>query len=197
MSIGTGSVARLSVKFPPDIRGENRMAYENTVSLIGFPGSGKSTVGVLLAKRLGTDFVDTDLLIQAQERATLAQIIARSSHLQLRRIEEQVLLDMPIAHSVISTGGSVVYSDAIMHRLAAQTTIVYLRAKFTTVDYRISLAPDRGIASAKDQTLADIYGERIPLYERWAAITVDVDDHEPEQLAGTIVEQLEGLTAGN
>ena len=191
--IATGPTARLWVKFAFSNRGKV-MAYKHTVSLIGFPGSGKSTVGVLLAKRLGTDFVDTDLLIQAQEQATLAQIIARSSHLHLRAIEQQVLLDMPIAHSVISTGGSVVYSESIMQRLAAHSTIVYLQADLATVEYRISLAPDRGIASSKEQTLGDIYAERIPLYERWANLTVAVDNEAPEIIVGHIVEQLAANT---
>ncbi len=163
------------------------MTSQHIISLIGFPGSGKSTVGVLLAKRLGTAFVDTDILIQTQENATLAEIIARSDHHQLRKIEEQVLLDMPITTGVISTGGSVVYSKKIMQRLAAETTVVYLQATLETVDYRISLAPDRGIASGKDQTLAAIYRERIPLYEQWAALTVSVDDSPPETIVSDIL----------
>lgn len=169
------------------------MSREHTLSLIGFPGSGKSTVGVLLAKRLGIEFVDTDLLIQAREDATLAEIIARTDHHYLRDVEERVLTEMPINKSVISTGGSVVYSDKIMARLAAETTVIYLRARLATVEYRISLAPDRGIASSKNQTLADIYAERIPLYEQWAAITVDVDDDEPERLVGHIVSAMDTL----
>lgn len=168
------------------------MTPTTPVSLIGFPGSGKSTVGVLLAKHLGLDFVDTDLLIQARESATLAEIIAASDHLNLRRIEEEVLLAMDLHPAVISTGGSVVYSPAIMARLRSQTTVVYLRAQLATVDYRISLAPDRGIASAAHQTLADIYAERIPLYADYAALTVDVDDSEPERIAQTIAGKLGG-----
>lgn len=164
------------------------------ISLIGFPGSGKSTIGVLLAKRLGTDFVDTDILIQARENATLAEIIAANDHLHLRDIEEKVLLEMPIAHSVISTGGSVVYSDRIMERLSAETTVIYLRAELPTVEHRISLAPDRGIASSKDQTLADIFAERIPLYEKWADVTVAVDTDEPEVIVGHITEALNALS---
>jgi shikimate kinase len=80
-----------------------------------------------------------------------------------------------------------------MARLAAHTTVVYLRAKLETVDYRISLAPDRGIASSKNQTLADIYRERIPLYERWADITVDVDVDAPETIAGHIEAALDAV----
>lgn len=166
------------------------MSSRHIVSLIGFPGSGKSTVGVLLAKRLGTAFVDTDILIQTQENATLAEIIARSDHHHLRKIEEQVLLDMPISTGVISTGGSVVYSEKIMKRLAAETTVIYLEATLETVDYRISLAPDRGIASGKNQTLADIYRERIPLYQRWAEIRVSVDTNSPEAIVSDILKKL-------
>ncbi len=163
------------------------------ISLIGMPGSGKSTVGVLLAKRIGLAFVDTDILIQEQEQATLAEIIARSSPFVLREIEEQVLLDMPITDSVISTGGSVVYSPAIMARLSAASTVVYLRAQLETVEYRISLAPDRGIASPGNHTLEDVYNERVPLYEQYSDIVVDVDHDTPESITGQIISQLDTL----
>ncbi len=161
------------------------------LSLIGMPGSGKSTVGVLLAKRLGLDFVDTDLLIQARENATLAEIIARTDHQYLRDVEEAVLLEMPMTHGVISTGGSVIYSPEIMRRLEQQTRIIYLRARLETVTYRISLAPDRGIASPGGHTLEDIYRERVPGYERYAQITVDVDDEAPEVIVGHIAAALD------
>ena len=161
------------------------------ISLIGMPGSGKSTVGVLLAKRIGLAFVDTDILIQEQEQATLAEIIARSSPFVLREIEEQVLLDMPITDSVISTGGSVVYSPSIMARLSAASTVVYLRAQLETVEYRISLAPDRGIASPGNHTLEDVYNERVPLYEQYSDLVVDVDHDTPEAITGQIISQLD------
>ena len=162
------------------------------VSLIGMPGSGKSTVGVLLAKRLGLGFVDTDLLIQEQEQATLAEIIAAKGHEALRVIEEQVLLDMDIGGAlVISTGGSVVYSEAIMNRLSSASSVVYLRSQLATVEYRISLAPDRGIASPGSHRLEDVYNERVPLYERYAAITVDVDSEPPETISGQIATALD------
>ena len=171
------------------------MASHSTsvISLIGMPGSGKSTVGVLLAKRLGLAFVDTDLLIQEQERATLAEIIAAKGHEALRGIEEQVLLDMTIYPAIVSTGGSVVYSEAIMQRLEKASIVVYLRAQLSTIDYRISLAPDRGIASPGNHTLEDVYNERVPLYERYANITVDVDADDPEIIAGHIKSLLDAL----
>ncbi len=167
--------------------------YPRRISLIGMPGSGKSTVGVLLAKRIGLAFVDTDLLIQEQEQATLAEIIARSSPFALREIEEQVLLDMPITDSVISTGGSVIYSPAIMTRLIDVSTVVYLRARLDTVEYRISLAPDRGIASPGNHTLEDVYNERVPLYEQYSSLVVDVDTDTPETIIGRIISELDAL----
>lgn len=167
------------------------MQQQKTICLIGMPGSGKSTIGVLLAKRLGLEFVDTDLLIQARENATLAEVIARTDHQYLRDVEETVLLEMPIRDEVISTGGSVVYSPAIMERLTTRARVVYLRARLATVEYRISLAPDRGIASPGAHSLEDIYNERVPLYEQYADVTVDVDDEPPETLAGRIVAALD------
>ena len=167
------------------------MSSEQVISLIGLPGSGKSTLGILLAKRLGTDFVDTDILIQNQEQSTLAEIIAQRDHVYLRQVEEQVLLDMPIHPSVISTGGSVVYSPKVMARLTAVSTVVYLSARLDTVEFRISLAPDRGIASAKEQSLADIYHERVPLYERFASVTISVDDGTPEALIDLLMVKLD------
>lgn len=163
------------------------MSSNKVISLIGMPGSGKSTVGVLLAKRMGLEFVDTDLLIQSTENATLAEIIAAKGHQYLRDIEEKVLLEMPIHPGMmISTGGSVVYSPAIMERLVAESEVAYLRAKFETVEYRISLAPDRGIASPGNHTLLDVYNERVPLYEQYSQVTVDVDTDAPEIIASNI-----------
>ena len=161
-----------------------------TISLIGMPGSGKSTVGAALAKHLGLELVDADGLIEAQEQQTLQQIMDGKGNAAFRAIEEQVLTDMPIYPSVISTGGSVVYSEKIMARLAAASSVVYLRATFDTIEYRVSLAPQRGIASDGDQTLRDLYAERVPLYERYGEIVVDCDEASPEKIAGTIAARL-------
>ena len=114
-------------------------------------------------------------------------------HVYLRQLEEQVLLDMPIHPSVISTGGSVIYSPKVMARLAETSIVVFLSARLDTVEYRISLAPDRGIASSKEQTLADIYGERVPLYEHWAKVTIAVDDATPEALVDQLVSHLDAI----
>ena len=166
------------------------MTADLTISLIGMPGSGKSTVGAALAKHLGLELVDADGLIEAQEQQTLQQIMDGRGNAAFRAIEEQVLTDMPIYPSVISTGGSVVYSEKIMARLAAASSVVYLRATFDTVEYRVSLAPQRGIASDGDQTLRDLYAERVPLYERYGEIVVDCDEASPEKIATTIAARL-------
>ncbi len=167
-----------------------KICKNKVISVIGMPGSGKSTVGAILAKKLTLPFIDTDILIQRLEDATLAEIIVDHDHKYLRQIEEKVLLEMPIHRSVIATGGSVVYSHLTMTRLTEQSTIVYLKASLATVAHRISLAPDRGIASPREYTLEDVYRERIPMYERYADITVVADNLSPEYLADQIARSL-------
>ena len=166
------------------------MTDDLIISLIGMPGSGKSTVGKVLAERLALQLVDADGLIEAQEEQTLQQIMDGRGNSVFRAIEEQVLTDMALFPSVISTGGSVVYSEKIMARLAAASTVVYLRAQLSTIEYRVSLAPERGIASDGDQTLQDLYEERVPLYERYANIVVDCDEATPEQIAEHITQHI-------
>ena len=166
------------------------MTSDSIISVIGMPGSGKSTVGATLARALGLELVDADGLIEAQEQQTLQQIIDTRGNAVFRAIEEQVLTQMPLFSSVISTGGSVIYSEKIMARLSAHSTVVYLRARFETIEYRVSLAPHRGIASDGEQTLRDLYEERVPLYERYGDIVVDCDDVTPEQITATIIQQL-------
>ena len=166
------------------------MTSDSIISVIGMPGSGKSTVGATLARALGLELVDADGLIEAQEQQTLQQIMDTRGNAVFRAIEEQVLTQMPLFSSVISTGGSVIYSEKIMARLSAHSTLVYLRARFETIEYRVSLAPHRGIASDGEQTLRDLYEERVPLYERYGDIVVDCDDVTPEQITATIIQQL-------
>ena len=166
------------------------MTSDSIISVIGMPGSGKSTVGATLARALGVELVDADGLIEAQEKQTLQQIMDTRGNAVFRAIEEQVLTQMRLFSSVISTGGSVIYSEKIMARLSAHSTVVYLRARFETIEYRVSLAPHRGIASDGEQTLRDLYEERVPLYERYGDIVVDCDDVTPEQITATIIQKL-------
>ena len=166
------------------------MASDKIISLIGMPGSGKSTIGAALAARLDLELVDADGLIEAQEGQSLQDIMDGRGNAAFRAIEEQVLTSMPLFPSVISTCGSVVYSAAIMARLSAASTLVYLRARFDTIEYRVSLAPHRGIAADGEQSLNDLYEERVPLYERYGEIVVDCDDATPDEIVETIATQL-------
>ena len=161
-----------------------------TISLIGMPGAGKSTVGVLLAKMMGLGFRDTDLDIQLHERATLQEIIEREGYLKLRQIEREILLQIPLDHAVISTGGSVVYSETVMQRLAAAGPVVYLKTDFNTLEKRVSAAPARGIASNAQQSFAQVYKERTPLYQHYADTAIDASLASAEEVAVSLLMQL-------
>lgn len=154
------------------------------------PGAGKSTVGVLLAKMAGLAFRDTDLDIQLHARATLQEILDREGHLSLRAIEQQILLEIPLTNSVISTGGSVVYSETAMQRLSAAGPVVYLKSNFETLEKRVSAMPDRGIASSAQHSFADVFAERIPLYQQYADITINTADSTAEEVAMAVLERL-------
>lgn len=163
----------------------------NTINLIGMPGAGKSTVGVILAKQTGLRFVDTDLDIQVQEQATLQEIVDNKGYLQLRQIEHEVLMAVDLDRALVSTGGSVVYSADAMARLAAAGPVVYLKADLATLEERIAGAPPRGIASDSNDGFAGIFAERTPLYEQYANITVDAAAGTADQIAENVLKQLE------
>lgn len=162
----------------------------NTISLIGMPGVGKSTVGVILAKLIGLEFADTDLAIQAREQRTLQQILDAEGHLSLRKIEEEVLLEVPIQSRVLATGGSVVYSEKIMRRLCQAGPVVCLEADINTLKERVSSNPERGIASAAGQSFEDIFAERVPLYRRYATHTVMATGGNADAIAAMVVQCL-------
>jgi len=162
--------------------------------LIGMPGAGKSTVGVLLAKMSGLAFRDTDLDIQVHAQATLQEILDREGYWTLRRLEQEILLQIPLHHSVISTGGSVVYSDKAMNRLRAAGPVVFLDVDFDTLEQRVQATPGRGIASSAEDDFATVFAERVPLYKQWATIAIDNPaGGSAEQIAGTILEQVKSL----
>jgi shikimate kinase len=147
----------------------------NNVALIGMPGAGKSTLGVLLAKRTARDFLDTDIHIQEVEGASLARLIDERGIEAFRRIEERVVLDLDCAHSVIATGGSVVYSEAAMEHLGAIGVRVFLDAPLAELERRLGDLDARGVIYAPGQSFEDLFAERRPLYLRWCDLHIDCD----------------------
>jgi len=158
--------------------------------LIGMPGAGKSTVGVLLAKRAARDFLDTDVLIQAREGRTLQSIVDTEGYLELRAIEERVLLDLELHGHVIATGGSAPYSEAAMLHLKRNGVVVFLHVDPATLLTRIGDFSGRGLAKRPEQTFADLYAEREALYERYADITVDAAAGGHEAVCEAIMTRL-------
>ena len=143
------------------------------IVLIGMPGAGKSTVGVLAAKTLGMAFVDTDLLIQEQEGRLLQEIIDQDGVAAFLKIEERVILQVNVANCVIAPGGSVIYSRAAIQHLKAKGTLIYLKLRYDEIEQRIKNLASRGIAIGKDQKLGDVFQERVILYEKYADSVVD------------------------
>lgn len=145
------------------------------VTLIGMPGAGKSTVGVVLAKVLGYDFVDSDLLIQKEEGKLLWEIQRDVGNDGFALVEERVNSTIEVTRSVIAPGGSVVYSDKAMQHLRDISTVVYLCGTCDTLAHRLGDLKKRGVVLKPGQTLQDLYNERTPLYEKYAHITVTID----------------------
>ena len=163
---------------------------ESNIILIGMPGAGKSTVGVILAKHSSRDFVDTDVLIQVREGRTLQQIVDTEGQMELRRIEEAVLLSLKCQNHAIATGGSAVYSDAAMQHLKANGIAVFLHVEIEELRKRLSNFETRGIARRPDQTFEDLFSERHVLYKRYADLTIECMGKSQEDLSREIHERL-------
>lgn len=154
------------------------------------PASGKSTLGVVLAKTLGMKFIDTDLLIQESENKKLQEILDGSGMEEFLRIEERVLSGLEAFNSVISTGGSAVYSDIAMRHLKSIGDIVYIKLSLGEVERRLKNIKTRGIAMKPGETLADLYNKRVPLYEKYADITIETDGMGIEESIEVLIKQL-------
>ena len=144
-----------------------------SITLIGMPSCGKSTVGVLLAKQLGFRFIDSDLLIQESEGRLLHDIIKDEGREAFLAIEERVNCGIAEERAVISTGGSAVYSEAAMKHFATLGKVVYIRISFEEMQARLGDYVHRGVVMPEGYTLLDLYRERAPLYEKCADIVVD------------------------
>lgn len=145
----------------------------DNIILIGMPGAGKSTMGVVLAKVAGMDFVDTDLLIQAREKRLLSEIIEEEGVDAFLAVEEEVNASLYFSQAVIATGGSVVYGHRAMEHLRSIGTVVYLRLSYATIASRLFNIKGRGVVLRDGQTLQELYEERCGLYEKYAHVTVD------------------------
>ena len=168
---------------------QGMVCFMNIV-LIGMPGAGKSTIGVLLAKALKMPFIDTDLLIQQKYNMFLQDIIDKYGIKRFLSIEEEVAVSIDLKNHVIATGGSVVYSDAALKHFKRDGFVVYLKLRFDEIEKRISNISSRGIAKEKDKTLMELYNERIPLYEKYADITVNCSDMNIEASVSEIIKRI-------
>jgi len=161
---------------------------KSNLILIGMPGSGKSTVGVLLAKRTSRGFIDTDVLIQTSQHRTLQEIVDTDGYMTLRSIEEEILLNLDCLDHVIATGGSAVYSHKAMEHLKSDGLVVFLDADMATLESRIDSFESRGLAKRPDQTLIDLFQERYPLYVKYADIIVPCARLNHEELCKQIID---------
>ena len=159
------------------------------IVLIGMPGAGKSTIGVILAKVLGYNFIDSDLLIQEQEQCLLKDIIDRDGLEGLITIEEQVNCDINTENAVIATGGSVIYGTKAMEHLREIGNVVYIRLSYETIENRLGNIKQRGVVFREDQTLKSLYEERCPLYEKYAHLIIDGEGLSMEELMEKIAEE--------
>ncbi|HOM03197.1 MAG TPA: shikimate kinase [Acetivibrio sp.] len=159
---------------------------KTNIVLIGMPGAGKSTVGVLLAKAMKMPFVDTDLLIQQKYNKYLQEIIDEVGVEEFLSIEEKVALELNVKNHVIATGGSMVYSNRALNHLKKDGILVYLQLRYDEIESRLANISSRGIAMEKGQTLIGLYSERVPLYEKHADITVNCSGKDIEAIVAEI-----------
>ncbi len=169
------------------------MPYRQSLILIGMPGAGKSTLGILLAKELRLDFLDTDVAIQVQEDKSLQDILEHQGYLALREVEEQVLLATECHQKVIATGGSAVYSQKGMEYLKSCGPVVYLEVPLEELRRRIHNYETRGIARRPEQSFENLFEERQLLYRQYADVTVNCDVMGPGEVVAAVIEGMKRL----
>jgi shikimate kinase len=167
--------------------------FKKNIVLIGMPGAGKSTVGVLLAKALKMPFIDTDLIIQQKENCYLQELIDKRGLDEFMKIEEDVVLGLDLANHVIATGGSVIYSNSAICHLKKSGVLVFLNTKMYQLERRLKNVHTRGIAMKNGQTLTTLYNERLPLYREYTDIEIDCSKKHIE----TIVEEIKNKFIDN
>lgn len=174
------------------------MAGTDNIILIGMPGAGKSTLGIVLAKIMNFNFVDADLVIQQQCDKTLQKLIDACGPDGFIEVENQILCDIQAEHTVIATGGSAVYSDEAMKHLSSIGTVVYLKISYEQLVHRLSDLQERGVVlkGGIGMSLRELFDERKPLYEKHAEVTVDVDDLTITAAARKVADALEAIRLG-
>ena len=168
-----------------------RLAPQSNIILIGMPGVGKSTVGVLLAKATSRDFLDTDVLIQRSHDRRLQDIIDSDGLDAFRAVEEQAILSLDLRSHVIATGGSVVYSTPAMLHLKSSGPAVYLYLPFDRLQSRVADLDGRGIVREPGQSFRDLYDSRRPLYQRFADFTIDCTALSHENVVAAVIAALD------
>lgn len=166
--------------------------WDRNIVLVGMPGVGKSTIGVLVAKRLGMPFVDTDISIQAKTGKQLHEIISEHGIEYFKLLEEQYICEINDRNTVIATGGSVIYSERGMRHLKNHGLILWLSLSYENLVERLGDLDARGVIRADGQSLLDLYREREPLYERYADLRVDCDGMNHCELIDRIATRLTG-----
>ena len=165
---------------------------KNNIVLIGMPGVGKSTIGVILAKQLGYEFVDSDLIIQRKENRLLHEIIEQEGVDGFIEVENSVNASLCVEKSVIATGGSAVYGREAMEHLKNIGRIVYLQLSYEALEKRLGNLKGRGVVLRDGQTLKDIYEERSMLYKKYADIIVNEEDLDIEKTLQKIIDGKDG-----
>ena len=162
----------------------------NNIILTGMPGSGKSTTGIILTKVRGMQFIDTDIVIQERSGRLLQELIDEEGPEAFLNAEEEAVLSLRCSNTVIATGGSVVLSRKAMDHLKREGTVIYLKISFAEMVHRLSNITTRGIVLFAGQNLPGMYNQRVPLYERFADITIDCSESRFEAVVEKILEHL-------
>jgi len=160
------------------------------IIIIGMPGAGKSTMGVVLAKTLGRNFIDTDIVIQEHAGKLLQEIIDKEGPEAFLAIEEKTILSLHCHNAVIATGGSVVFSENAMEHVKVSGVVIYLKISCEEMVRRLSNITTRGIVLVAGQSLPEMYAQRIPLYEKYADITIDCSYDDFENCIGNVIAKL-------
>ena len=160
---------------------------ERNLILIGLPTAGKSTLGVVLAKMLGYDYIDTDLLIQKREGCRLEETIRRIGDEAFLDLEGEVCSSLSAEHTVIATGGSVIYRPLAMEHMKELGTVIYLKISLGTLQARMHDAQSRGVVIKEGQTIEGLYNERVRLYEQYADVIIDEGNLEFEEIVNILI----------